>query len=140
VWGNGLCTDSQVSSRSYVLNRGGTRWVVISTYMARKAFDHDSWIPVSCRSYCPSSPHRRGYQSHRLCSKLLAFWLDSSPQIPSNSKKAQLTIRGAACLHLTLSSLPSLFLSSPFSSLGHGWTLPLCFYLLSFPCLSTIKL
>ena len=42
VWGNGLCTDSLVSSGAEVLNPGGSRWVVISTYMGQKAFDHVS--------------------------------------------------------------------------------------------------
>jgi hypothetical protein len=33
MWGNGLHTESLVSSRSEVLNPGRTQWVVISTYM-----------------------------------------------------------------------------------------------------------
>jgi hypothetical protein len=53
-----------------------------------------------------------GYQSHRQCTKILAFWLDSSPQLSSNSKIAQLTIRGAAWPHLTLSKFLPLLLSS----------------------------
>ena len=39
---------------------GGTRQVVISTYMGQKAFNHVFWTPGSCQSYCPYNPHRRG--------------------------------------------------------------------------------
>jgi hypothetical protein len=35
LWGNGLCTDSLVSSRVEVLKPSGTQWVVIFTYMGR---------------------------------------------------------------------------------------------------------
>jgi hypothetical protein len=33
LWGNGLCTNSLVSSQAEVLNPSCTGWVVISTYM-----------------------------------------------------------------------------------------------------------
>ena len=69
------------------LESQGTQWVVISTYMGWKVFNHVSWTPGSCRSYRPHSPHRScGFQSPRQCPKLLTFWLDSSSQLPSNSK------------------------------------------------------
>ena len=48
MWGLGLYTDSLVSSRTEVLNPGGTSWVVISTYMGQKAFNQVSWTPGSC--------------------------------------------------------------------------------------------
>jgi hypothetical protein len=51
------------------------------------------------------------YQSRRQSPKLLAFRLDSSPQLPSNSKIALPTIRGAAWPHLDLSKLLLLSLS-----------------------------
>ena len=36
----------------------GTQWVVISTYKGQKVFDHVSWTPDSCRSYCPHNNKR----------------------------------------------------------------------------------
>ena len=74
--------------------------------------------------------------AHRQSPKFLAFWLDSAPQLPSNSKIAKPTIRGAAWPLLTLLSFHlsyslALFLSSPFSPRGHGQSLPFSFYLLS---------
>ena len=42
------------------MNPGRTRWVVISTYMGQKVFDHVSWTPGSCQSYYPHNPFRRG--------------------------------------------------------------------------------
>ena len=44
LWGSGLCTDYLVSSQAEVLNPGGTQWVVISTYMGQKVFNHVSYL------------------------------------------------------------------------------------------------
>jgi hypothetical protein len=54
----------------------------------------------------PTAPTREacGFQSHRQCPKLLAFWLESSSQLPSNSKIAKTTIRQAAWPLLALLS------------------------------------
>jgi hypothetical protein len=73
--------------------------VVMSTYMGQKVFDHVSWIPGSCWSYCPHSPCRRGvWLSLMQCPKLLAFWLDSTPQ----------TIARYAASHSYLTAQPTI--------------------------------
>ena len=72
-----------------------------------------------------------GYQLCRQCPKLLAFWLDSSPQLPSNSKIAQPHLFLSKILPLLLSIFPSLSLSLPLLHVNMAG-LSLYFYLLSF--------
>jgi hypothetical protein len=88
------------------------------------------------------TPYFYDYQSSRQCPKLLAFCLDSTPQLPDCSQGCSspqlpdsLTHYKRGCLapplsgHLSYSlALPPL--PSPLSPRGHGW--PLSFYLLSF--------
>ena len=105
----------------------------------------------------PQPQQEKRVASSHVCPKLLAFWLDSSSQLPSNSKITQPTIRGAAWPLLALLSFYfpyslSLLLSSSYSSLSSlsfpllsswPWLVSVSDSLFTFslsPCLSTIKL
>ena len=80
-----------------------TRWVVISTCIGQKVFDHDSWATGSCRSYSPHShtlhptpsPHRArevcGYQSYRRSTKTFHMQIRFPPS--SQTKP----MRGICC-------------------------------------------
>ena len=122
--------------------------------MGQKVFDHVSWTPGSCRSYCSHSPCRRGVllsvtQTMSQAPGILArlhphSYLTIARYAPPHSYLiAQPTIRGATWPLLTLFS-PHLSYSLAFlfsfprpPPCGHGQ--PLFLPSLS-PCLSTIKL
>jgi hypothetical protein len=57
--------------------------VVFSTYMGLKVFNHVSWTlaPIEVTALTAPTGEACDYQSHRLCPKLLAFWLDSTPTV-----------------------------------------------------------
>ena len=115
------------------------QWVSISTYIGQKVFNHISWTSVEVTTPTAPTGEACGYQSHRQCPKVLAFWLDSSPQLPSNSKIVKPTIKRCLASPRSLKLLPFLlsssFLSFPPTSLhvAMGCPTPLSFYLLSFP-------